>query len=75
MPTIKTTDIPDFHIRPATEGDVGLILSFIRELAVYERMADEVVADEAALRESLFGRRPSAEVLIGELAGEPVTFA
>ncbi|MEQ1568312.1 MAG: GNAT family N-acetyltransferase [Myxococcota bacterium] len=62
-------------IRPATSADVGLVLSLIRELAEYERLADQVVATEALLRESLFGPRPAAEVRIAEVAGEGVGFA
>jgi len=63
------------RIRPATEEDVPLILSFIRELAEYERLRHEVVATEASLRETLFGPRPYAEVVIAELEGDPVGFA
>ena len=62
-------------IRPATAADVPDILGFIRDLAAYEKLAHEVVADEAALAATLFGARPAAEVLIAELAGEPVGFA
>ena len=62
-------------IRPATEADVPLILRFIRELAEYERLLHEVVATEDRLRETLFGARPAAEVVIAEDAGEPVGFA
>jgi GNAT superfamily N-acetyltransferase len=62
-------------IRPATAGDCPAILTFIRELAEYEKLLYEVVADEAALRATLFGTRPAAEVLIAEIAGEPVGFA
>lgn len=71
---IKTT-IPQFTLRPAGEDDIALILMFIKELAAYERLAHEVVATESLLRETLFGARPSAEVVIGEYAGEPVSFA
>jgi GNAT superfamily N-acetyltransferase len=63
------------RIRPATEADVPLILRFIRELAEYERLRHEVVATEERLRETLFGVRPAAEVVIAEDAGEPVGFA
>ena len=56
------TQIPDFVLREATEADVPLILSFIRELAEYEKLAHEVVATEDVLRESLFGDRKIAEV-------------
>ncbi|MBI3939448.1 MAG: GNAT family N-acetyltransferase [Acidobacteria bacterium] len=62
-------------IRKATEDDVGLILAFVRELAEYERLSHEVVADETALRRSLFGTPCYAEVLIGEYNDQPVAFA
>jgi GNAT superfamily N-acetyltransferase len=64
-----------FTIREATGADVPLILRFIRELAEYERLAHEVVATEEGLRQSLFGPTPRAEVLIGEIDGEPAGFA
>ncbi len=62
-------------LRVATERDVPLILSFIRELAEYERLSHEVVATEEVLRASLFGERPAAEVVIGDYGGEPAGFA
>jgi len=62
-------------IRTATESDLSLILTFIRALAVYERLEDRVVATEEVLRESLFGGRPYAETLIAEDDGTPVGFA
>lgn len=65
-----------FSIRPATEADVPLILALIRELAEFERLLHEVTADEAGLREQLFGARPAAEVLLGfEPDGTPIGFA
>ena len=67
--------MPELEIRAATEEDVPLILSLIKELAEYERLSHEVVATEEALRDSLFGERPVAEVLIGHLGDEPVGFA
>jgi GNAT superfamily N-acetyltransferase len=62
-------------IRPATERDVPLILSFIRQLAEYERLLDAVKATEEALRATLFGPKPVGEVLIAEDGGTPVGFA
>jgi GNAT superfamily N-acetyltransferase len=62
-------------IRPATIDDVGTILSFIRQLADYERLLDRVVATEARLRESLFGAAPAAEVLLAIDGRRPVGFA
>ena len=61
--------------RSATEDDVPLVLSFIRELAEYERLSHEVVATEESLRENLFGERRYAEVLIAEQDGTPAGFA
>lgn len=68
------TSLPDFDIRAATKADVSIILSFIKKLADYERLSHEVVASEETLRETLFGRRRTAEVAIGYFKGEPVGF-
>ena len=65
----------DFHIVPATESDVPLILSLIRELADYEKLLREVTATEETLRESLFGARPAAEALLGYEGDTPVGYA
>ena len=62
-------------VREASAADVALILAFIRELAEYERLSHEVVATEDGVRESLFGERPYAEVLIAEHDGSPAGFA
>ena len=62
-------------IRPATAADLPLIAQFIRDLAEYEKLAHEVRFDEAALGGRLFGARPYAEVLIGEIDGTPQGFA
>lgn len=74
-PTATPTGDNILHIRFATEEDTGLILSFIRALADYERLANEVKANEGSLHRSLFGDRPAAEVLIAELDDEPAGFA
>jgi GNAT superfamily N-acetyltransferase len=66
---------PSFHLRPAAEADVALVLRFIRELASYEKLAHEVTATEAGLRESLFGARPAAEVVLAFAGDTPVGFA
>ena len=65
----------EFRIEPAMESDISLILTFIKELAQYEGLAHEVVATEGNLRESLFGPRASAEVVIAYSATQPVGFA
>ena len=64
-----------FAIRPATVDDVAAILGFIKELADYERLTHAVVATEELLRETLFGERQVAEVLIGYCDNSPVGFA
>lgn len=70
----KKTGIQDFSIRFASEKDVGLILQFIKDLAEYEHMADQVVATEDRLAEFLFHQK-KAEVIIGEYQQKPVCFA
>ena len=65
----------NFKIKPATVDDVPLILSFIKELAEYEKLLHEVVATEEILKESLFGEHSHAEVVIGYLDNKPVSFA
>jgi hypothetical protein len=65
----------DIDIRPTTEADVPLILTFIRELADYERLSHEVVATEEALRDSLFGEPSFPEVLLGYGGGSRAAFA
>jgi GNAT superfamily N-acetyltransferase len=62
-------------IRPATPADLPLIAQLIRDLAEYEKLAHEVRFDEAVMGEKLFGARPYAEVVIGELDGAAQGFA
>ena len=64
-----------FSIRQAAEQDTPLILSFIRQLAEYERLSHEAVMTEQILRESLFGARRYAEVLLGFADDQPAAFA
>ena len=67
--------MPELEIRGATEDDVPLLLSLIKELAEYERLSHEVVATEEMLRGSLFGERRVAEALLGYLGDAPAGFA
>ena len=60
--------------RFATEADVPLILQFIRNLAAYEKLLDQVVADEALLRRQLFEKQ-QAEVIFAMENGKEVGFA
>ena len=64
----------NFNIRPAQSGEEGLVLEFIKRLAEYEKCADEVVADEATLHQSLFVEH-SAEVVFAEEDGAVIGFA
>ena len=66
---------PAIRIVAATPDDVGLILAFIRELAEYEHLTDEVVATEAGLHDALFGPRPVIETLLAFVNDEAVGFA
>ena len=61
-------------IRYATEQDIPAILSFIRQLAEYEHMSDQVIASEELLREWIFERQ-KAEVLLLAEDGSNVGFA
>jgi len=65
----------DFSIRQATPDDAGVILSFIRDLADYEKLADQVTATEEDLRSSLFAERTVAEVLLAHEDEIPVGIA
>ena len=61
-------------IRYVQESDIPQILFFIKELAIYEKMLDDVVATEDLLREWIFEKK-RAEVILAEENGEPVGFA
>lgn len=63
-----------FEIRKAEENEAGLVLEFIKKLAAYEKMIDEVEADEATIYDSLFVKK-DAEVVFGCEDGVPVGFA
>ena len=63
------------RIVPATVDDVPAILRLIRGLADYEKLSHEVVADEEALRRTLFSDRPAAETLLAFVGDEAVGFA
>ncbi len=65
----------NLSMRPAVPADLDLIAALIRELAVYERLEAEVRFDPAVLADHLFGARPMAEVVIGEIDGEAQGFA
>lgn len=68
-------ETPSITLRPATRADIPQILTFIRGLAEYEKLAHEAVATPALLERHLFGDRPAAEVVIAEADGVPAGFA
>ena len=63
------------EIRPATVEDADFILRFITELARYEKAEHEVIATEADIRSSLFGRDSTTSAVICSMNNEPVGFA
>ena len=67
--------VAQIQIRPVTERDVSLVLVFIKELAQYEQMSDQVTATEEAVRTALFGPTPTAEAVLAVLWDTPVGFA
>ncbi len=60
--------------RKANRKDTALILTFIRELAEYEKLGHEVIAGEADLEKTLFGDHPYAEVVFAEADGQEAGF-
>ncbi len=74
MAEIIRTNNCKFCLRFAKRDDVKIILNFIKELAEYEKLSDEVTATEEGLIDSLFVKK-YAEVIIGEYENEPVGFA
>ncbi|HZR77957.1 MAG TPA: GNAT family N-acetyltransferase [Chthoniobacterales bacterium] len=64
-----------FTIRPATVSDVSVILELIRALATYERAPEQVTATEELLKNTLFGEKPGAEVLLLFEKNTPAGFA
>ena len=64
----------DVTFRFAQRQDAGLILEFVRRLAEYEKMADQVVAEQAVLEKWLFEEK-KAEVLFALADGREVGFA
>jgi len=64
----------ELSFRYAEQKDCGLILYFIKELAIYEKMLDEVVATEELLQEWIFTHK-KAEVLFACADGKEIGFA
>jgi GNAT superfamily N-acetyltransferase len=58
------TAVPGLRLRFAQPDDVPQVLRFVRELAEFERLADQVTADEVALERALFGPHRFAEAVV-----------
>ncbi|KAJ2723669.1 acetyltransferase [Coemansia sp. Benny D115] len=67
----KAASAVQIRLAPATEKDVGLILWFIKQLAIYEKAPDQVKATEELLRQNLFGPTPYAQVIIAYVSNQP----
>ena len=65
----------DLKIRRAEEGDVPVLLEFIKKLALYERLSHVVTATEEILRRNLFGEKSVAEAILAEHQGAVAGFA
>ncbi|HUA11450.1 MAG TPA: GNAT family N-acetyltransferase [Solirubrobacteraceae bacterium] len=62
-------------VRPATRGDCALLVEMMRELAEFEQLLDIFQTTEQRLDDALFGERPCAEALIGEVHGAAAGYA
>lgn len=62
-------------IRSAVPSDTAVIFALVRELAVYEKLLDEVDATEAMIGDALFGEAPRAFCELAEWDGEVVGFS
>jgi GNAT superfamily N-acetyltransferase len=62
-------------IRRARSDEAGLVFTFVRELAEYEKLSHEVEATEADIAKALFGESPRLYCDIAEWDGEPAGFA
>lgn len=66
---------PDIRIVKAAECDLPVILSFIKQLAEYEKLSDKVSATEDILKKNLFSDLPYAKVLIAYYKDKPAGIA
>jgi len=67
----ENNSLQKLTIRPAAEQDAPILLSLIKELAVFEKLADKVFNSEDAVRETLFGPKAYAEAEIAYWDDEP----
>jgi len=72
---LLTSEIAGLKLRFATEADTAIILQLINQLATFEKLASEVVTDEATLKSQLFEGQKVAEVILAEYHNQTVGFA
>lgn len=72
MSLLLTTQELEIEVRAGTVADVPLLLQFIHQMAVFERLP--VTATEDSLREALFGAVPAARVLLAFAHGQPIAY-
>lgn len=63
----------NFKLRETSREDTALIFHFIKELAIYEKMLDDVVGTEELLEDHIFNKK-RVEVLIAEEDDKPIGF-
>jgi len=71
---MASPDLSGFTLRPVQESDLPALFELVRELAVYEKIADELKATEEMLHDAIF-RRKVVEVLMAECKGEMAGYA
>lgn len=69
----KETKINGLKFKRTTEEDIPIILDFIKQIAIYEKMLDKVTATEKSLKESIFNNN-RAEALLIELNNEVIGY-
>jgi GNAT superfamily N-acetyltransferase len=69
------TPTPSHTLRPASPADLPVIVALIRELAAFEQLEHLVAVTPESLQPHLFGERPVAEAMVGEVGGAVVAFA
>lgn len=75
MSSILSTSIPDFTIKLATLEDAPRIHYFIEQIAIYEKLAHEMVATISDVETAFFGANPKVFCYIGYYQGKPVGYA
>lgn len=59
----------NLHVRAATAADAGILFTFIKDLAIYEKAEDEVLATEQTIKQTIFANDSHVYALICELDG------